>query len=221
MEAAKPQRRWFQFSLRSLLVFFAVCAIAFVWLTPRMQRLLRQQKAIETITREGGVLYCDFRSEPFADLNDYHVWPIATMDGDPILTSSVIVEDDDPPHTASPSYSVPPKPDWWRAIFGYDDFAHVDFAFRVGPKGFACVDALPNLRILCAANLQVDRDTFSRLDGLRKLECLFLGYGGIDDAALEHLKNLTRLNTCRLRQPPSADRALCICEVWQISPCWT
>jgi hypothetical protein len=44
MESTKPKRRWYQFSLKSLLVLMAIAAIAIAWYTHR-QRILNGERA--------------------------------------------------------------------------------------------------------------------------------------------------------------------------------
>jgi hypothetical protein len=62
MEAEPPKRkrRWFQFSLRSLLIFTVLCAIGSALLTPRLQQAQRQKTAVEGILEEGGVVWYDY-----------------------------------------------------------------------------------------------------------------------------------------------------------------
>jgi hypothetical protein len=53
----KPKRRWFQFSLRSLFVFFLICAIPCAWLGRCVERQRRQQRAADAVTRLNGSAY--------------------------------------------------------------------------------------------------------------------------------------------------------------------
>jgi hypothetical protein len=43
-EPPKRRRRWFQFSLRSLMIFTVVCEIPFGWFGARMRRAERQKE---------------------------------------------------------------------------------------------------------------------------------------------------------------------------------
>jgi hypothetical protein len=54
MTVAKPKLRWFQFSLRTLLVFVTLCAIPCSWLAVKMQQAKRQREAVVAIEKLGG-----------------------------------------------------------------------------------------------------------------------------------------------------------------------
>ncbi len=58
-EAAKPYRRWYQFSLRTLLVAFMVLGVPLSWFAARMERTRKQRKAVEAIQRLGGSVEYD------------------------------------------------------------------------------------------------------------------------------------------------------------------
>jgi hypothetical protein len=61
MTVAKPKLRWFQYSLRTLLVFVTLCAIPCSWLAVKMQQAKRQREAVAAIEKLGGTV---FWSEP-------------------------------------------------------------------------------------------------------------------------------------------------------------
>ncbi len=52
--AGRPRRRWFQFSVRSVLIAMTLFG---VWFGLRMDRARRQQKAVAVLRERGGVLY--------------------------------------------------------------------------------------------------------------------------------------------------------------------
>jgi hypothetical protein len=56
----KRKRRWFQFSLRTLLVFTLICAIACAWIERRIEQKHREREAIEEILKTGGAFYYRF-----------------------------------------------------------------------------------------------------------------------------------------------------------------
>ncbi len=58
----KPPLRWFQFSLRSLLVFTVICAIPFAWLGYKIQQKRAEESAAAQIVKSGGTVQYDFEA---------------------------------------------------------------------------------------------------------------------------------------------------------------
>ncbi len=56
-ELPKRKRRWFQFSLRSLLIFMPICVIGSVWVARRIEqkRKARESRINEAVFRVYGV----------------------------------------------------------------------------------------------------------------------------------------------------------------------
>jgi hypothetical protein len=52
---AKPKLRWYQYSLRTLVVFVMLCAVACSWLAVKMEQARKQREAVEAIEKLGGV----------------------------------------------------------------------------------------------------------------------------------------------------------------------
>ncbi len=59
-ESPKRKRRWFQFSLRSLMIFTAIFAVLFGWLGSRFEQKRRQRAAAEAIVKAGGQVNYDY-----------------------------------------------------------------------------------------------------------------------------------------------------------------
>src|ERR1700676_5457431 len=60
--AAKPKsrRRWYQYSLRTLLIFVTLAGCALGWLGPKVQQARYQQAAVDMIARQGGCFEYDY-----------------------------------------------------------------------------------------------------------------------------------------------------------------
>lgn len=58
-ETPKHRRRWFQFSLRTLLVFMLLASIPLSWVAVKLQRARRQRAAVEAIEELGGAVGYD------------------------------------------------------------------------------------------------------------------------------------------------------------------
>ena len=54
MTDSKPKRRWYQFGLRTLFVFVAICAIPCGWVGVKMQHAKWQREAAEVFRKLGG-----------------------------------------------------------------------------------------------------------------------------------------------------------------------
>ena len=61
-EPPKRRRRWFQFSLRTLMIFTLICAIAAGWLGTRIERKHQEQAAVDAIRKLGGSVVYDYES---------------------------------------------------------------------------------------------------------------------------------------------------------------
>ena len=59
MKIPRPTRRWFQFSLRALLVFVTLCALACSWLAVKLREVKREEAAAAAIEKAGGFVGWD------------------------------------------------------------------------------------------------------------------------------------------------------------------
>ena len=49
----KPKRRWYQYSLRTLLIFVTLFAVACSWFTVKLNQARKQREAVEALTKLG------------------------------------------------------------------------------------------------------------------------------------------------------------------------
>ena len=56
MTTEKPRRRWFQFRLRTLLVFMTLCAIPFAWVASELAQRRRENAVIAWVEKMGGTV---------------------------------------------------------------------------------------------------------------------------------------------------------------------
>ena len=73
-----PNRRWFQFRLRTLLIVVLVLSLPLSWFAVRMERARRQRAAVEAVSELGAIVYYDWEI-------DY------SLPGDPIWPSPTII----------------------------------------------------------------------------------------------------------------------------------
>jgi hypothetical protein len=92
----KPKRRWFRFSLRTLLVFVTIASAGFGWLGMKVRQAQRQRQVVEAIWKAGGQVFYDF---------EHDIMPISAN---------------------GPEFSAtPPGPEWVWKFFDVDFVANV------------------------------------------------------------------------------------------------
>jgi hypothetical protein len=160
----KPKRRWYQYSLRTLMIFVTMFAVMCSWFAVKMQQARRQREAVEAIQRIGGLVEYDYEMAPYtgtlADCPRRGPLWLRTLFGDDFFSDVVYV------------------------IFMQANVTEADLEH---------LKALPRLQQLFLNNPQVTDAYLERLKGLNSLHWLDLDYAQITDAGLEHLKGLIHL----------------------------
>ena len=60
MTTERPKRRWYQFSLRTLLVFVLLVSIGLSWFALKLQQARKQREAVRVIEKLGGEVEYDY-----------------------------------------------------------------------------------------------------------------------------------------------------------------
>jgi hypothetical protein len=188
VEAPKRNRRWFQFSLRGLMVAVTLlCCVAGVV----SSQAIRQRRAVERLKELHAVVYYDFQ-----------------------VDAALKPRTDDP---------EPPGPDWLRELIGLDYFASVvsvqtNLASDDFVESAAACPHLRDLGIYCDSKIsdgawehlkQLTTLESLRLRGMRdsamsnlaplvRLRHLYVINTNVGDAGLVHLKGLSQLETLEL-----------------------
>jgi hypothetical protein len=55
-DSPKRKRRWFQFSLRALLILTLICVVGSAWVARRIERKRNERRAVEAFRDLGGVV---------------------------------------------------------------------------------------------------------------------------------------------------------------------
>ncbi len=205
MRGAKLNRRRFQYSLRSLLLFMVLANVFMAWLCPLWRAARQQREAVAAIHAVGAVVVYDYEAEHTAKW-----WASATVKW---------------------SAPVPPGPAWARKLLGDDLFTNV---VEVGYDGWAnfrgrSAESAGLSRFLCQpretgpfsgrrfASLPGDRESpenpitdrcLEHIGKLPRLEVLELGWSCVSDASLKNLEGLTRLRQLNLARTPITDHGL-------------
>jgi len=167
----KPQRRWYSFRLRTLLIFVTLAGSGFGWPGFKVQESQRQQAAVAAIENLGGAVMYDYEF----DRHGGHL-PNAEPPGPSWL------------HTLLGD-------DFFRTacqVFLYDiadERSPIDTRLEN-------LKALPHLKRLvldCAPQTLVTDASLENVKGLAKLEYLSLMSRNISDAGFDHFKGLVQL----------------------------
>jgi hypothetical protein len=196
-EPPKRKRRWFQFSLRSLLIFTAVCAVSAGWLGRRIEQKRIERVAVEAIVRMGGRVAYDYERDSAKPrgpewlrglLGEDFFTRIVGVDlcGCATLTDAGLVN-----------------------IKGMTQLQTLNLLFTtIGDAGVDNIRGLSLLQSLDLTETQVTDAGLERLEGLTRLEDLRLGKTNITDAGLVHLKGLGQLQTLYLWDTKVSDAGI-------------
>jgi hypothetical protein len=122
-EPPKRKRRWFQFSLRTLMIFTAVVAVGCGWLATKIEKKRREQQTIELILSKGGHIGFDYQRVD--DLDGFILGKAWHIGGEPSA------------------------PRWLQSIFGENFFSEVQFVYFDRENSASWTDAeMENLKYL-------------------------------------------------------------------------
>lgn len=203
MPSTARTRRWWQFSLRTML---AATLILSVWLGVKANHAHRQRRAVEVIRDLGGTVVYDYQL----------VYRTMTLEGSPEAVTTVNTERQ-------------PKQTWLRQVLGDDWFDEVHYVTVRGevmiagarfarelPRGLESrgpalleqVASLANLRRLVATDQLATDEALVHLRQLPRLKYLDLSFNQISDKGLAHLAGLTQLEGLDLSYLPVTDKGL-------------
>ncbi len=190
-------RRWYQFSLRSLLVFTLLFALTVGWLGSKIAQKGRERQAVEAIARAGGQVWFDQQrpnnpngpSEPSGPR-----W-LRSLLGDNFFSEIKEVE------LSSGDDATLAQLDALRDVenFGLAGSKITDAGLT---QWLDHLKDLPQLRTLGLNGLNVGNSALGRIKELSQLEHLFLSGTSVTDTGLERLERIGRLKDVFLRNTP-------------------
>jgi hypothetical protein len=153
----KAKLRWYQFSLRSLLIFVTLFAIPCSWLAVKMKQARRQKETVEAVIKLGGIVEYDDGTDSL------HSKKGATVSG-PTWLRKIFGDD------------------FFRNVtyVGFDDPKITDADIKL-------LEGLLQLQRVSFWGTSVTVDGLKQLEGLKSLEDLDLSCTRITDADLEPL----------------------------------
>ena len=208
----KRQRRWYQFSLRTLLIFTVLCAVAASWFGNKIEQKRIERDAVAAIVEFGGEAHYDYE-RVYGAKPPGPEW-LRKLLGENFFSEVVAVD-------------LRESRDADVGLVNVKELPRLDWLFVAGSKatdaGLVNIQGLTQLQTLSLMNTQVtdaglvDLKTLTGLrrvnlvatkvtdagleclKGLNQLQLLILAETNVTDAGLENLKGLTRLQKLDLR----------------------
>ncbi len=167
-----PKLRWYQYSLRSLLLFVTACAIACSWLAVTIQGQRRQHEAADAIKKAGGTVASE------------QTWLGKVLRDDSLVNVTVVDLSNEAAADAGLVHLQGLSQLQWLLLGNS----------KVTDAGLVHLQGLSQLLILDLAWTKVTDAGLVNLQGLRQLEFLELAGTKLTDAGLANLQGLKQLN---------------------------
>jgi hypothetical protein len=201
-EPPKRKRRWFQFSLRTLLIGVTLLAAACSWFGGKMERARRQRAAVDCIGKHGGSVVYDYQLDELGNVRSDAAPPqpswLRSLSGDDIFTSVVDVTFDQSTTDAGLPH-----------LTGFDQLLELclDDA-NITDAGMENLKALEYLRVLRLCGTKITNAGLESLKGLTQLERLTLSGTKITDSGLKSLSGMQQLHQLELERTLVTDAGL-------------
>jgi len=218
----KRLRRWYQFSLRTLLVFMLVCGAGLGWFAMKMQRAKRQQEAVEAILKVGGKVFYDYQLDETGAKATPPVWLRKSL-GDDFFFDVIHVIFVGTHVTDAELENLERLTSLeWLVVRGRNvtdaGFEHLKgltsleeltfYGDHVTDAGLENLKGLTSLESLDLEDTCITGEAFEHLGGLTSLEGLHLWGTKVTDTGLERLKALTSVKSLDLSGTQVTDEGL-------------
>ena len=201
MKIPWPTRRWFQFSLRALLVFVTLSAIPCSWLAVKLREAKREEAAAAAFEKAGGYVVWDesalgpawlrgvLGEHFFAHVVEVELWGDEVKDG-------TLVHLDATNHLQGLVLSTPNVTDAvLEHLQGLRELKKLGlYPTQVTDAGLEKIARFKQLETLALRGTQFTDAGLRKLAGLSKLQTLLLVNTNSTDAVLEHLQRMKQLN---------------------------
>ena len=176
----KSKLRWYQYSLRTLLIFITLFAFACSWFAVKLKQARRQREAVEAILKAGGEVNYE---TPIAEKPGFYSyakysprsWWLRKLLGNDFFDNVNIVS--------------------------YRDTNATDLDLTY-------LQELTQVHTLDLSNTKITNDGIPYLKDLINLQTLYLDSSKVTDDGLVHLKDLNKLHTLELGGPDITDAGL-------------
>ena len=181
---ARPKRRWFQFSLRSLLLAVLVISLPLAWIGHKLNQLLRRNEAVSLIRQSGGTDDYDGYGKHFLTEETPSLPWLERLVGSQVLAQP---KDVDLAGTSVTDAEL-------AKLANLEGVEMLDLAATpISDAGLAHLARLRGLRCLALCNTKITDNGLKHLTDFAQLQRLNLEGTLITDAGLVHLKRLTKL----------------------------
>ncbi|MGA2797346.1 MAG: hypothetical protein ABSE63_07210 [Thermoguttaceae bacterium] len=196
----KPKRRWYQYSLRTLLIFVTLFAVACSWLAVKMQQAKRQRKAVDAIRKHSGEIFYD--NDKYDNYGRFYPQAISHSGlykilGNDFFANVYLVKIRDYPKADLKSIA---------------EFSHLKMLWiegsRINDDGLEDLRFFTQLKSLCLADAEISSSGLKHLKELPQLEELYLQNNAITDDGLKYLQDLSQLQLLRLDKTAITDNGL-------------
>jgi hypothetical protein len=190
----KQKLRWYQFSLRSLLIFVTLFAIPCSWLAVKIRQARNQRKAVDAIIKDGGSVHYDYEYEN-AIRGVRPQGLLQTVLGEDLFSNVVwanVKTDVGLEHLKElPKLQV-------LSLNGS----------RVTDGGLEHLEDMTQLKLLDLEATTITGTGLKHLKGLSQLEWLNISNTLVTDSNLAYLKKMVRLRTLALANTQISDTGI-------------
>jgi internalin A len=192
----KRKRRWFQYSLRSVLIFTVICAVAAGWLGKTIERKRQEREAVAAIIKSGGRVWYDYQIE--------HAEPrgpkwLRNLFGENLFSEvdGAVLENGRDVELAQ-----------MRQMEGLTKVKTPVSHKTDVSAGLVNLKGLAHLESLYLRETNFNHSGLSNVEGSTQLRQLLLGGTNITDAGLVHLQSLRQLQELDLWDTDITDAGL-------------
>ena len=194
----RRQRRWYQYSLRTLLLFVLLVSIGMSWLGVKLHRAREQKEAVEAIRKAGGEVSYDYQSDYASAEPRVPKWARALL-GDGFFFDVLQAG-------ASGTKFGDDEAVYLRRLTNLEWLSLR--ATRITDAGLEHLEGLARLEELYLSRTNITDAGLEHLKRLTNLTWLNLSDTQVTDAGLEHLKGLTSLQWLDLSDTQVSDAGL-------------
>ncbi len=192
-DTPKRKRRWLQFSLRSLLVFTVLCAIAAAWLGRKIERKRQEQAIVEEIRKHWGEVEYDYgKDEPESSKS------LQWLLGENFFSEVRVVR-----------LIRQPATELLQGLAELTTLRELDLrGASLTDAGLENLKGLAQLRDLNLSYNRLTDEGLRHLRGLKQLQLLGLNETEVTDTGLGFLEELSQLKTLHFGHTKVSDKGL-------------